>query len=137
MCLNCRTDKPVKTEKDITVYKVLLRVDNTEGVGYDYVAPYVNSGACYTYHKGVNLPKGMKDITYFHDMIPPIVLIGGGFLHAFTTKEAAELKSYTLNSQKMSKYYEYVIFEMKIPAGSEVYYGNDNDICSTCLIWED
>lgn len=140
MCLSSLTKTPVKTENDIIVYKVLMRVNEDEGS--KYFAPYVisswNGGIVYEYKKGSNFPEGEKHIMCFDDMNPPVFLLKSGFLHAFTSILKAERIALEFNRDKcIEDDHEYVVVEMKIPSGSEIYYGNDEDICSDCLIWED
>ena len=140
MCLTSRTKTPAIAIYDIVVYKVLMRVNNTDGC--KYFAPYVispfNAGVVYEYKKGVNLPEGNKDVIEFLDMNPPIFLLKSGFLHAYCEKEKAERIAYAFNGDRyQDDDNEYIVAEMKIPSGSEVYYGDKVDICSNCLVWEE
>ena len=138
MCLISNRKAPFKAINDIVVYKVLMRVNEDEGS--KYFAPYVisswNGGVVYEYKKGSNFPEGEKHIMGFVDM--NVFLLKSGFLHAFTSIEKAERIALEFNRDKcIEDDHEYIVVEMKIPSGSEIYYGNYEDICSNCLIWED
>lgn len=139
MCLISNTNTPLIAEEDIVVYKILMRKN-----GKDY-APVVSEDYCeqphYIYKKGVNKARLKEDVQEWTS-INCYYRIGKGFLHAYTTKDIAEINCNRWNAW-MGKNnlstggkYHFVV-RMIIPKGTEYFNSVEGDeICAKQLIWE-
>lgn len=128
MCLFKTHNEPKIAQDDIEVWKVLT----DKGL-----SPYRD----YQYHPGMNKPACAKTV--------PVPVeqeyINGGYLHAYKTKEKAELCTKIRSYEKtvnlagditfVQVYKEYVVQRMLIPKGSIYYDGADGDICAERLHW--
>lgn len=122
MCLNAKqvvkglgSEKALvkRAHKDITVYKVLVKILDT------YHAPYLRS---YIYHKGLNIPQTPSKKKLFEG-----TTIFGGWLHAFIDREDAE---------RVAEWSNDFVIQMVIPKGAKYILGTAKDVCASCLKWE-
>ena len=144
MCLISKTNTPLIAEKDIVVYKVLMRKN-----GKDY-APVVSEDSGlphYIYNKGVNKARLKEDVDYawskYVGAWDYMYRIGKGFLHAYTTKDGAEKNKDNWNlCMSASAYYRegkfHFVTKMIIPKGTKYFLSDDGyEICAKQLLWED
>ncbi len=139
MCLiicNYSRDNFKKATKPIKVYKILTS---------DNKAPYYS---LYVYSPGYNTAVGPEEAAHYErgTYTPEMMIINGGYLHAFNDKERAivlmaDLKTLlgTVIPDKKSNAAwgaELKIVEMEIPEG-EMYYENDShEVATKTLVWK-
>lgn len=117
MCLIPKESAKI-ADKDIVVYKVLLKYTNGT-----YRSPYKDAqyeiGKLYT----ANI-QYYERLLYQVDEHPIIKLAIGEGLHAYTSMGTAFLQAFLING---------IVFEAIIPKGATYVLGTDNDIVSTQL----
>lgn len=140
MCLiitNYSQDDFKKATKPIKVYKILTS---------DNKAPYYS---LYVYSPGYNIAVGPEEAAHYKvgTYAPEMMIIDGGFLHAFNDKERA-IKRMTeiqelLNTLCPDKTVQFAwgaelkLVEMEIPEG-EMYYENNesHEVATKTLVWK-
>ena len=128
MCLYSKTNKSLVAAEDITCYKLLWKLRNSQSQNHytAYVDSYVNE----------NIIKGDEDLVasgiehILHFKIRDCYEITNGFIHTFKSKEdAIDLaKGYYCESIENV---DYEVYECIIPKGTRYYESvNDYDFCS-------
>ena len=124
MCLFTTRTTPIIAKEDITVYKLLNKVDGK------YVSPY-----CYKlYRHGINKPyrdENWSEENSFARYLSSRYKVERGGLHAFQVEDEAESVAKTLLDGP-----EVMCFKMIIPKGSRYIPGQYSEICSDRLYWD-
>lgn len=117
MCLIPKESAKI-ADKDIVVYKILLKCSNEI-----YLSPY--RGAQYEigklYTANIRYCKRLLDKI---DECPITTTVIGEGLHAYISMGTASLQAFLING---------IVFKAIIPKGATYVLGNDNDIVSTQL----
>lgn len=121
--LYTKTNKSLIANKDIAVYKIMVSIERPCHAEREFQSAYLYRTYPQSEMTGSYpmLPEGKEEILAPNKFCN-MYRIGSGFIHAFTTKDAAldELKRYF---DGHAGYYPCII-ECSIPAGTEYFDGN-------------
>ena len=111
MCLYVQSPEPLYSKEDITCWKVLLVTE------YGYETPFQECNVSIDIVGGERLFEADKDYHGANAVADGFFEIGYGYIHTFGDLEVAK----ALVSEFGCKPFSFVIYECKIPAGTEYY----------------
>jgi hypothetical protein len=120
MCLYSLQKSPLKAERDIECYKILIVLEDK------YITPYRD------FIFELNKPI-VEDNEKVSTEIFGLTEIGQGFFHAFTSKDRV-IEEIEILRRKCPKGTKLKVFNAIIPKDSEYYVGQRSDICGTSLM---
>ena len=137
MCLKSSTSIPIVADRDITVYKILGKFYHSPYMKYQKTDEYSYGQVRYDYEPGMNYARGPEDISMISDVNEGLsfkYIIGGGFLHSYSSKTNAIRECDSMHFATNNPYY---VYEMKIPKGTKYFISIlGNEYCSKALLFE-